>query len=121
MQKKGEKTMKREEWKRSYKRICCLLAGHRSRDCALRMQPGKRHTGRKTPGRGSGSRRSRCIKIVRNGGRQSGIKASRKPSWLRIQIFPMEQPQSSLRTKRRIQPIHPWAFITPWRQRPREL
>ena len=26
MQKKGEKTMKREEWKRSYKRICCLLA-----------------------------------------------------------------------------------------------
>lgn len=24
MQKKGEKTMKREEWKRSYKRICCL-------------------------------------------------------------------------------------------------
>lgn len=26
MQKKGEKAMKREEWKRSYKRICCLLA-----------------------------------------------------------------------------------------------
>ena len=26
MQKKGEKTMKREEWKGSYKRICCLLA-----------------------------------------------------------------------------------------------
>ena len=48
MQKKGEKAMKREEWKRSYKRICC----HRSRDCALRMQPGKRHTGRKMPGRG---------------------------------------------------------------------
>lgn len=54
MQKKGEKAMKREEWKRSYKRICCLLSAgcHRSRDCALRMQPGKRHTGRKTPGRG---------------------------------------------------------------------
>ena len=49
-------------------------------------------------------------------GGRAEIKASRKLSWLRIQIFPMEQPQSSLRTKRRIQPIHPWAFITPWRQ-----
>ena len=52
MQKKGEKTMKREEWKRSYKRICCLLAaiGAGTALCGCSPENGTQAVRRLVPG-----------------------------------------------------------------------
>lgn len=117
MQKKGEKTMKREEWKRSYKRICCLLAAIGAGTALCGCSPG------------NGTQAVRRLEEVRFPAEpvyknsEERWEAERNQSLPEAFLsaysdFSYGTAAELLKDKRRIQPIHPWAFISPWRQRP---
>lgn len=120
MQKKGEKTMKREEWKRSYKRICCLLAAIGAGTALCGCSPG------------NGTQAVRRLEEVRFPAEpvyknsEERWEAERNQSLPEAFLaaysdFSYGTAAELLKDKKENTAYSPLGLITPWRQRPRAL